>query len=542
MMMLASGTERDSIEPSSGAAVAMPTDLAVRLDRYVKTLPSTHPGPGGAIAVLRRGEVLVRHAWGFANAERRIPFTPRTLFRVCSITKQFTCATLLRVCDDPEVLAPALRARMPLFEGAMPAIAQLAHNQSGLRDYWAVAMLLGAGVEDPFGDDEFLRMIAATRGTQFVPGARYSYCNQNFRLISDLLEEHSGRDFAALLRAHVLDPAGMEGAVLAADTRAMPDGTEGYEGTSETGFRPAENRILWTGDAGLGASLDDMIAWERHIDATRDDPGSIYRRLTVPTGFADGTPATYGFGLDRANEFGVAITQHGGALRGWRSHRLHCAEERVSVVVLFNHMADAYGAAHGALGAVLDRAKPAPDPSLPDPPWLGTYVEPETGILARIDRGAPGEVRLRFANSPDRLRVQADGSATSGRVTLRPDGDSLRLERPTDNIRSRLVPRTGSTTDDIGGYYQCSHLDAAIVIQESGGVLYGACAGPLGTGRMERLEPIAPDLWVLPCPRALDHLPPGDWTLAVRRDHAGRAEGLTAGCWLARGLDYTRYE
>ena len=65
----------------------------------------------------------------------------------------------------------------------------------------------------------------------------------------------------------------MASALLAADTRAMPDGTEGYEGTPAGGFRAAENRILWTGDAGLGACLDDMIAWERHIDATRDDAG-----------------------------------------------------------------------------------------------------------------------------------------------------------------------------------------------------------------------------------------------------------------------------
>ena len=42
----------------------------------------------------------------------------------------------------------------------------------------------------------------------------------------------------------------------------MPDGTEGYEGTQATGFRPAVNRILWTGDAGIGASLDDIAVIE----------------------------------------------------------------------------------------------------------------------------------------------------------------------------------------------------------------------------------------------------------------------------------------
>ena len=38
----------------------------------------------------------------------------------------------------------------------------------------------------------------------------------------------------------------------------------------------------------------------------------------------------------------------------------------------------------------------------------------------------------------------------------------------------------------------------------------------------------------------MDAPAPGDWTLRVRRDGNGKAAGLTLGCWLARGIDYTR--
>ena len=524
----------------------MATDLAARLDRLIARLPATHAGPGGAIAVLRRGEVLVRHAWGYANAERRIAFTPRTLFRVCSITKQFTCATLLSLCRDPEILAPALRARLPRLAGAMPSIAQLCHNQSGLRDYWAVAMLLGAGAEDGFADEEAARVLAATRTTHFTPGTRYSYCNQNFRLISDLLEAHTGRGFASLLRRHVFDPAGMETAFLAADTRAMPDGAEGYEGSVATGFRPAVNRILWTGDAGMGASLDDLIAWERWIDATRDDPDALYARLCAPVAFADGAPASYGFGLDRPTEFGHALTAHSGALRGWRSHRLHLAAERISVVVMFNHMADPQAAAHEVLSCMLDRARPAADPALPMPAWTGAHVEPETGLLARVEAGPPGELRLRFSAGPDRLLLSSDGAARNARVALEKKDGALRLARPAENLDTRLLPLAPAASDtrpaaaELAGRYRCAELDAELTIADAGGVAHGAWSGPLGAARMEQLEPVGADFWVLPCPRALDMAPPGDWTLAVRRDADGRVAGLRVGCWLARGLDYAR--
>ena len=517
-----------------------------RLARALAALPHTYPGPGGAVAVLKDGAVLARHSWGYANAERRIPFTPRTLFRMCSITKQFTCGLVLDAVPDPGVLDGAVAARLPNLEEPPPGLLHLCHNQSGLRDYWAVAMLQGSPVEAAFADREAEALIHANRRLQFRPGTRYSYCNNNFRILSDVLEAHTGRSFADLLRTRIFDPVGMETAFVAADTRAMPDGTEGYEGSQSGGFRAAENRIHWTGDAGLGASLDDMIAWERFVDAGRDDAGSLYGRLSAPVAFVDGADAHYGFGLGRRREFGRMLVGHGGALRGWRSHRLYAAEDRVSVVVIFNHLSDAQAAALDVLAAVLDVTRTEPDHALPAPAWVGSYVEPETGLAARIEPAAPGQVRLRFGHSAELLDLQPDGSAGHG-TPAAPDGTRLRwmdgalhMDRPGDNQLSRLEPCAGAPATDLAGRYHCAELGTDLEVTTKGGAPYGAFAGRFGSGRMELLDPIGPDLWTLPCWRALDHTPPGDWTLRIRHGADGAPAGLTVGCWLARGLDYAR--
>ena len=517
----------------------MTTPLSLRLDHQLEALPRAYPGPGGAVAVLRDGEVLARHAWGFANAERRIPFTPRSLFRMCSITKQFTCATLLDAFPDPADLDADVAARLPLLESAPPGALHLAHNQSGLRDYWAVAMLHGSPAEAPFGDVEAARVIAGTRSLQFAPGSRYSYCNQNFRILADIVQDRTGRSFAHRLRERIFDRAGMETAFLAADTRAMPDGTEGYEGDPVKGFRAAENRILWTGDAGLGACLDDMIAWERFINAGRDDPDHLYSRLSAPVTFSDGAPATYGFGLGRGTEVDRRLTGHGGALRGWRSHRLYVPSERVSVVVMFNHLSDAHAAAMDLLAATLGAAR-ARRGTVPPPPWLGAYVEPETGLSARIDSVPGGRVRLRFGHSAELLDLQPDGSAGGEGTRLRAGADGLWMERPQEHHRARLTPLGAPQARDVEGLYRCAELAAEVEVIDAGGVLHGGFSGSLGQGRMEILEPIGPDVWALPCPRALDHTPPGDWTLAFRRDDSHRVVGVVVGCWLARGLVYDR--
>jgi D-aminopeptidase len=519
----------------------MTTALSTRLDRILETLARTYRGPGGAVAALRSGEVLLRHAWGWANAERRIAFTPKTLFRMCSVTKQFTCALVLDVFPDPSVLDGDVRARLPLLEGRAPGALHLCHNQSGLRDYWAVAMLHGSPAEAPFGDSEAARVIAASRTLQFPPGARYSYANQNFRILSDILQERTGRSFAELLYSRIFDQAGMGTALLAADTRALPDGTQGYEGTVAGGFRAAENHILWAGDAGLGASLDDMIAWERHIDATRDDAKALYSRLSAPVSFADGNPATYGFGLSRSIELGFAVTGHGGALRGWRCHRINVPSERISVVVMFNHMADAREAALDLLAAVLGKEWPRGGAGAPAPDWLGSYVEPETGLAVRIDNDKPGKLRLRYGHHPDLLELESDGSAKNATVRLRKgEGGGLLMDRPNENQSSQLEPRAGASAVDFAGRYHCHELDTELDILNAGGMLYGGFSGFLGQGRMELLDPLGPDIWLLPCPRALDHTPPGDWTLSLRRDGRGRVTEIELGCWLARKLIYTR--
>jgi D-aminopeptidase len=114
------------------------------------------------------------------------------------------------------------------------------------------------------------------------------------------------------------------------------------------------------------------------------------------------------------------------------------------------------------------------------------------------------------------------------------------MDRLNEN-HSSLLHACGSVPAlDIAGRFHCDELDAELAIIDTGGVLYGAFSGFLGQGRMELMDPVGGDVWTLPCPRALDHTPPGDWTLAFQRNANGGVCGVTVGCWLARRLQYRR--
>jgi len=223
---------------------------------------------------------------------------------------------------------------------------------------------------------------------------------------------------------------------------------------------------------------------------------------------------------------------------------MYLPAERISVVVMFNHLSDAQAAALDLLSAMLGEHRPrTPEATTPAPHFLGTYMESETGLSARVDAVAPaGEVRLRFGHSAERLELQADGTASNGSVQLRQADGELWMDRAVENQSSRLRPcedRSGPA-GDVAGRYRCAELDAELTVADAGGGLYGGFSGFLGQGRMELLDPIGKDVWALPCPRALDHTPPGDWTLAFQRNDSGGVAGVDVGCWLARRLAYVR--
>ncbi len=495
--------------------------------------------PAGAVGVLHAGETVLEHAWGFADRAARLEMTPGTLLPICSISKQFTCGVLLDLVGDPGALDDRVAQMLPRLEGAVPTVAELCHNQSGLRDYWALTVLHGAAADGVFRREDARPLFGRMRTTQFAPGTRYSYSNGNFRLLSDIIEDRAGRSLGELYAARLFGPAGMETAALNADTRLRPGGTVGYEGNGDLGWFPAENGIFWTGDAGITASLRDMLAWERFIDATRDEAGSLYLRLSAPQTFRDGRRASYGFGVAHEEVAGLPATGHGGALRGFRLQRLHVAARRLSVVVMFNHEMDPHGAAVTLAEAALGGGAPQARETGSAGEWTGDYLDPETGLALRLEAGPDGDLDAWFATTPDRLRVTAEG-AGSAETRITRDGAGLRLERPGDNLRTTLTRLSGEARPDIAGRYHAEELDGGLEVVATGGAFFGAFEGMLGRGEMRAMRPLAEDVWLLSCTRAMDAPAPGDWTVRVRRDAGGGVCGLGVGCWLARGVEYRR--
>ncbi len=517
-------------------------DLAA-VEAALDALPKRHPGPGGGAGVVKDGEVVAARAWGYADLVTGVPLTRGTRLPICSISKQFTCQVLLAAVGDPARLDGRVGEFLPAFTGPLPTVRQLCDNQSGLRDYWALTVLHGAKAEQVFGREDALPLIARMRTGHFPPGAAYSYCNCNYRIVSELIESETGEALAALYHRHVWEPAGMATAVLTSDTRRPEDGVVGYEGSDATGFFPAENGIFWIGDAGISASLDDMLAYEAWIDATRDDEGSLYRRVSAPPAFADGSPAVYGYGLAHHAIAGRAFTGHAGALRGFRAQRLNGRDCRLSVVVLFNHEGDTYAAAKSLIEAALGHE--APEPAAIPEGWDGQWLA-DDGLIVQLESGRRSAT-LRYATGGETVTLGAGGALVGADVVLSRDGGRIgggvamtRARDKTAPVLTPLAEIAAADAGEIAGRWTSEELGAELGIEARDGGAYARFTGMLGSGRMERMAPAGRDVWTIATRRSMDAPAPGDWTLVVERDPEGRVAGLTLGCWLARGVRYVR--
>ncbi|KAF5023739.1 hypothetical protein F66182_4213 [Fusarium sp. NRRL 66182] len=525
----------------------------------LKTLPSRIRGPGAAIAVVSEGVLISQLVWGYADFNLRIPMTPETQLPICSISKQMLCALVvdLQRNPPPEVAAKGdvrgqfeakLRELLPeLTRNGNLVLDDLCNNRSGIRDYWAMTLLWGARPEDQYSLAEHNgpMMERISKSLHFEPGTEYSYSNTNFNIIARVVEAVTGESLSSLLNERIFAPAGMKTAMLGADTAKLPPPCVGYEGDEQRGYMPAENNIQWAGDAGIVASLTDMVAYESFLDRSLFDTQSWYRAITQSPPFKDGIVSVYAQGLAHSQVGSAKAIGHGGALRGFRLNRTHVPEERLSVVVLFNHEAGAGPLAEYIIQNIVGLQKPPP-PTLIDasPSWPGVYLDKDTQLAVTVALGVKGQIIITYANYAEPVKLTDPGRGETRSMAVVLNGDTLRIQRLEENrtiTASRLT--LGSAPVDntqFQGDFYCAEIDSTFHCVNQGGLVFGTFDGYLGKSPAQFMRYLGGDVWALANPRGMDAKPPGDWTLVFRRDEKNAVVGVTIGCWLARRIEFVR--
>ena len=322
-----------------GVSAQRPPPLQAWLDGTFRSW-TTGNVPGCAAGIIRQGQWLAKGAYGAADLERGVRVTPRTLFYMASVSKQFTAAALLRLVDQGRVaLGDDIRKYIPeLPQYAAPiTIEHLVHHESGLADF--VAILNKAGtLADHHEREEIIGMIASHK-TLFPAGKGYSYSNSNYFLIAEIVRRASGKSLREFAHEALFEPLGMTDTQYRDDaSEIVPAYASGYEGPPRGKYTVVKTLYQQVGAGGLLTSVEDLGKWMRIYEKPDAIPESprLGERLQQRGRFSDGTPNDYAFGLSMGTQGAQVIASHEGFFPGYRAFFAWIPGKRTGLFAMCN--------------------------------------------------------------------------------------------------------------------------------------------------------------------------------------------------------------
>lgn len=291
--------------------------------------------PGASVLVLEGGDAVFQRSYGLADLEASVASSPTTNYRLASVSKQFTAASVLLLVEDGVLtLDDPVRRWLPTLPAAAEAITlrHLLSHTSGLIDY---EDLLPPDQVRQIHDADVLRLLEREDRLYFPAGSDYRYSNSGYALLALVVERASGQRFAAFLQARIFSPLGMT-ATLAREDEGPPvtDRAFGYTLVGDRWERTDQSTTSAVlGDGGIYSSITDLAKWDAawYDDRLLSAPS---RALAVQASTATPEPdvAHYGFGWRLQGR----MQWHSGESIGFRNVLLRFPAQRLTVIVLSN--------------------------------------------------------------------------------------------------------------------------------------------------------------------------------------------------------------
>jgi len=275
----------------------------------------------------------------------------QTNFRLASVTKQFTAASIMLLVRDGKLrYEDRLRDIFPDFPdyGRVITIRHLLNHTSGLPDYENLMPPADPGLpveQVQIKDAGVFGLLKQQKVGKFAPGSRWAYSNSGYVLLGCVVQKVSGLPFAEFLQERIFVPLKMTNTV--AYERGKNDiPNRAYGHTRENGrWRETDQSptSATLGDGGVYSSLSDLAKWDealrRHTLLSEQDLRPALTPVHVPEGpptEPDGTPASYGFGWFLNPWKGHARMWHYGETAGFRTAIQRFTDDGLTVVVLCN--------------------------------------------------------------------------------------------------------------------------------------------------------------------------------------------------------------
>jgi CubicO group peptidase (beta-lactamase class C family) len=308
---------------------------------------TTVDGAPGAAAEFRDQDGGARFQSGVADVATGRPMLATDRVRVFSNTKAFVATVVLQLVAEGrvELAAPVERYLPGLLPDKEVTVRQLLQHTSGLPDVDPAVFGPGGYPEHRLDHHSPESLVAAALTQPPLPDKGFHYSTTNYVVAGMLVEQVTGRPYAAEVTDRVLRPLGMRDTVLPGDVATIPGRhargyahLDGQDTIAERGRRidvtTLNPSLVWAGGEAvstvadlntfLGALLRGELLPAEQLAEMRE---------TVPADLMPG--AGYGLGLMRVPlSCGGEYWTHGGSGLGYQTRSGATADGRaVSMVI-----------------------------------------------------------------------------------------------------------------------------------------------------------------------------------------------------------------
>ena len=326
--------------------------ITAKVDEYMKSAVEVERF-SGSILIARDGRAIVSKGYGMANVELDVPNTPNTVFRLASLTKQFTATAIMMLqergrlnVNDPfcKYLNDCPAAWQPI------TIRQLLTMTSGISGVTAIELGPLRGLPVPW--DQWLDA-TKKKPLDFTPGENFKYANSGYTLLGFVIERVSGVSYGEFLQENIFTPLGMKQTGYEDPLRIVKNRATGYRqlpGDPITNVPYAEMIRLYAA-GGIYSTTEDLLLWDKALYT--DKLLSVKSRDEMFTPFKEMYPGkSYAYGWWTSVKFSHQEIAHGGNLAGFITYIARFPKERVTVIVLSNNGRGSSGKISNVLSAI----------------------------------------------------------------------------------------------------------------------------------------------------------------------------------------------
>jgi CubicO group peptidase (beta-lactamase class C family) len=302
-----------------------------RMEQVIQSY-STNRQFMGSVLVAKGTDVLLSKGYGSANLEWDVPNTPATKFRLGSLTKQFTAASILLLQERGKLnVQDPVKKYMADAPAAWDKITiyHLLTHTSGIPSFTGFPEY---AKWEPFATtptEEVARF--RDKPLDFAPGEKWSYSNSGYVLLGYLIEKITGGSYEKFVRDNIFTPLGMQDSGYDSNSAVIARRAAGYsqgkDGLENAGF--VHMTIPFSAGA-LYSTTGDLLKWEQGLFGGKLLSAASLETMTTP--FKN----NYACGLAVETRGGRKVIEHGGGIEGFATSLTYYPDDKLTVVVLGN--------------------------------------------------------------------------------------------------------------------------------------------------------------------------------------------------------------